>query len=182
MNEVLVALKKFDMLSCLNFGRLVFGAVQEVSKCFQARDTSLQEAISAVNFAWAFYRKQRSEPSFNYLYDQVFKTAHKLGTGIPALPRYWRIPSRLDNGSYPHQFSSPHEMWFSFEGIMCHLLLNEFQDRLEGNCTLAPVMALESLFVKEANREDYNTLISLSRIQACSLSCRCCEAIWSSNT
>ena len=57
-----------------------------MSKCLQAKDTSLQEAMRAVDLASAFYKRQRSENLFNYLYNQVVKTAKELGTGSPALP------------------------------------------------------------------------------------------------
>ena len=156
---VLVALEKFETLFWLKFGHLVFGAAEEVSKCLQAKDTSLQEAMSAVNLASAFYKRQRSELSFNYLYDQVVKTARQVGIGSPALPRFRRKHSRVDGGSHPHQFSSPRDYYRHLYFQTCDLLLNELQDRFEGNCNLAPVMALESLLVKAANGEDSNTEI-----------------------
>ena len=48
-----------------------------------------------------------SDSSFTSYYDEVVKLAHELAIGDPTLPRYRRAPSRIDNGSHPHQFSSP---------------------------------------------------------------------------
>ena len=57
-------MEKFDTLFGLKLGYLLFGAAEEVSKCLQAKDISLQEALSAVNLASGFYRRQRTEEAF----------------------------------------------------------------------------------------------------------------------
>ena len=46
---VLAALEKFQTLFGLKLGHLLFGPAEEVSKTLQGKDTSIQEAVSAVN-------------------------------------------------------------------------------------------------------------------------------------
>ena len=43
---VLAALENFETFFCLKFGHLVFGATEEVSKCLQAKATTLQEVLT----------------------------------------------------------------------------------------------------------------------------------------
>ena len=73
------------------------------------------------------------------------------------------MPFRADGGSHPHKFSSPRDYYRHLYFQKCDLLLNELQDRFEGNRNLATVMRLESLLVKAANGEDYNTVIESLR-------------------
>jgi hypothetical protein len=62
---ILTAMEKFDTLFGLKLGYLLFGAAEEVSKCLQAKDISLQEALSAVNLASGFYKRQRTDEAFD---------------------------------------------------------------------------------------------------------------------
>ena len=58
---IFTALGKFEMLFGLKLGHLLFGAAEEVSKCLQAKDIALQEALAAVNLASGFYKRQRTD-------------------------------------------------------------------------------------------------------------------------
>lgn len=156
---VLVALEKFDTFFWLKFAHLVFGSAEEVSKCLQAKDTTLQEALAAVNLASAFFTRQRSDSAFTLFYDQVVKIAQELGIGNPALPRYRRPPARIDDGSHPHQFSSPQDFYRHLYFQTCDLLLSELQDHFNQKEKLAPVLALETLIIKAANGQGYESMI-----------------------
>ncbi len=102
---VLLALEKFSTIFGLKLGYLIFSASETLSVSFQGKDTTLQEALSAVNLAKAFYR--RTEQAFSIFYDDVVSVAQKECVGEPLLPRYRRAPARLDDGTQPHRFSDP---------------------------------------------------------------------------
>ena len=62
---ILSALEKFSTLFGLKLGHILFATAEEVSKSLQAKDTTLQQALSSVNLASAFYRRQRTDEEFN---------------------------------------------------------------------------------------------------------------------
>ena len=104
---IFAAPEKFDMLFGLSVGHLLFGASESLPKSLQAKDTSLQQGLSAVNHCKAFYDRQRKEESFNCFYDKVVKTGQNLKIDPPCLPRYRRAPVRNEDGSFPHRYSTP---------------------------------------------------------------------------
>ena len=59
---ILAALEKFSTLFGLRLGFLLFATAEEVSKSLQAKDTTVQQAVTSNNLASAFYRRQRTEP------------------------------------------------------------------------------------------------------------------------
>ena len=99
-------LEKFDTLFGLKLIYLLCSAA-DVSKCLQAKDLSLKEALLAVNLASAFYTRQRKDNAFRSVYDGTIKEASNLSIGQPKLPRYKRALARKDDGAHPHHFSSP---------------------------------------------------------------------------
>ena len=52
---ILMSLEKFETLFGLKLAYLLFGASEDVSKSLQAKNTTLQEALSSVKLASAFY-------------------------------------------------------------------------------------------------------------------------------
>ena len=99
---LLSSMEKFSTLFGLKLGYLIFGASETLSKSLQGKDTTIQEADAAVNLAKGFYRRQRSDQSFQLFYENVLQAAQKLGIGDPQLPRYRKVPKRLDDGSQQH--------------------------------------------------------------------------------
>lgn len=65
---LLSALEKFSTLFGLKLGYLIFGASKTLSKSLQGKDTTVQEALSAVNLAKAFYRRQWVDEAFSHLF------------------------------------------------------------------------------------------------------------------
>ena len=106
---LLSSMEKFSTLFGLKLGYLIFGASETLSKSLQGKDTTIQEAVAAVNLAKGFYRRQRSDQSFQLFYENVLQAAQKLGIGDPQLPRYRKVPKRLDDGSQQHRYSTPKE-------------------------------------------------------------------------
>ena len=64
---------------------------------------NIQEALSAVNLAKGFYKYQRTEQTLNFCYDKAVHNAESLQIGRPVLPRYKRLPKRLNQGTKPHE-------------------------------------------------------------------------------
>ena len=106
---VLAALQKFETLFGLKLGHLLFGPAEEVSKTLQGKDTSIQEAASAVNLGKRFYQRHREDTEFDRFYDRVVDEAKQLKIDEPKLPRYRKAPARLDDGSQPHHYSTPRD-------------------------------------------------------------------------
>ena len=82
---IIVALEKFETFVGFELGYLLFGAAKQLSKTLQGRYTSFQEALSAVNLAKLFYRRQRTDDAFN-TYHRVTKTFRSIKIGTPQLP------------------------------------------------------------------------------------------------
>ena len=59
------ALEKFDIPFGLKLSHLLFSAAEETSKVLQAKDTCVQEAISAVDVTQCFYQRQRQDQAFD---------------------------------------------------------------------------------------------------------------------
>ena len=119
---ILASLEKFSTLFGLKLGYILFAAAEQVSKSLQAKDTTLQEALSSVNLAASFYRRQRTVEAFDRFYDDVVAMAEDLNIGEPVLPRQRRPPARIDSGSEPHRFSSPREYYRRLYYEACDLL------------------------------------------------------------
>ena len=150
-NGVLAALEKFQTLFGLKLGHLLFRPAEEVSKTLQGKDTSIQEAVSAVNLGKRFYQRQREVEEFDRFYDSVVEEAKELKIGEPKLPRYRKAPARLDDGSQPHRYSTPRDYFRQHYHEACDILIRELEDRFEQKELMKPVLLLESLLLKAAN-------------------------------
>ena len=63
----------------------------------------MQDALSAVDAAKAYYRQLHSEQEFNCFYDATVQNAEQHTFGQLELPRYRRRPSRFEDGDGPHE-------------------------------------------------------------------------------
>ena len=151
---ILAALEKFEMLFGLKLGHLLFSAAEQTSRVLQAKDTSVQEAVSAVNATRAFYQRQRQDDAFDTFYESTVAQAQILKIGEPKLPRYRKPPKRF-GGSEPHNFSKPKEFFRQQYFAACDLLTQELLDRFEQKDLMQPILAMESVLIKSANGEHY---------------------------
>ena len=154
---ILAALEKFSTLFGLRLAFLLFATAEEVSKGLQAKDTTLQQALASINLASSFYRRQRTEQAFKQFFEVTVTKAQDLQIGMPELPRYRRPPTRIDDGSRPHQFSTPQEYYRQIYYQECDLLLQELADRFDQSEFLPEVLGLESLLLKAANGDNYES-------------------------
>ena len=154
---ILAAMEKFLTLFGLRLGFLLFATAEEVSKGLQAKDTTLQQALASITLASAFYRRQRTEQAFNRFFEDTVTKAQELQIGMPELPRYRRPPARINDGSQPHQFSTPQEYCRQIYYQGCDLLMRELADRFDQSEFLPEVLSLESLLLKAANGDTYES-------------------------
>ncbi len=92
---VLSILESFSTLFGLRLGHLLFAAAEETSKSLQAKDTTVQEAMSSVGVLKSFFQRQRNEEAYSAFYDATEATeaiAADLEINPPELPRYRRQP------------------------------------------------------------------------------------------
>ena len=153
-------LEKFQTLFGFRLGHLVFSASETLSKTLQGKDTSLQEALSAVNLAKSFYRRHRTHEHFDQLYSQTVEIAKNLKIGLPQLPRYRKAPARFDGGSQQHQYNSTVDYFRHQYFQVFDLLIRELEDRFDQKDLLPPVLALEGLILNAANGDDYSSSLS----------------------
>ena len=106
---ILASLEKFSTMFGLKLGYLIFGASKTLSKSLQGKDTTLQEALSAVSLATAFYKGQRTDEAFCLFYGGVVNFANTIKINGPQLLRIRIVPKRFDTGSQPHQYKTPKE-------------------------------------------------------------------------
>ena len=97
-----------------------------------------------MNLAKGFYKRQLTEQTFNFCYNKAIHNAESLQIGRSVLPRYKRLPKRLDQGAKPHQFEAPKDYFHQQYFEACDLLLGELNDRFDQQSVLSSVMALEN--------------------------------------
>mgnify|MGYP001796483804 CR=1 FL=1 len=66
---IAASLSKFETLFGLELGFAIFSASEQLSRTLQGKDTTLQEAMSAVTLAKSHFRRLRTEAEFNRFYD-----------------------------------------------------------------------------------------------------------------
>ena len=90
--------EKFNTLFGLRHAHTVFGAAEQVSLVLQKRNISIQDALSAVDAAKAYYHRLRLGEEFNRFYDATVQIAEQHQIGLPELPRCRRRPSQFEDG------------------------------------------------------------------------------------
>jgi len=110
-NGVLTMLEKFSVYFGLKLSFLVFSATEQVSRALQAQNTTVQEALSAVKMAEAFFQRHRDDCTFDRVYVTAENEAKQYNIEQPVLPCYRRPPRRLDDGASPHVYSTPQEYY-----------------------------------------------------------------------
>ena len=109
----------------------------------------MQKALSAVNLAAAFIKRQRKDAAYQLFYSSVVLKA-KNYTDDPVLPCYRRPPRCLDDGSAPHSFASPEDYYRAkyFEAL--DFVENEINRRFDQG-SLALPDAIETFLIRCAN-------------------------------
>ena len=80
---------------------------------------------------WVSSASSKTEEEFNRFFDSSVQIAEKHNIGKPELPRYRRRPSRFEDGSNPHEFTSAKAYYRQIFFEACDLLSVELKDRFE---------------------------------------------------
>lgn len=96
----------------LKMAHLVFSASEQLSTTLEAKNTTAQDAYTAVNLANAFYERQRNSSAFQAFYQQVVKDAEGK-TEPPTLHRYRKALRHADDVSSgpTHRFNTPVDLF-----------------------------------------------------------------------
>ena len=156
----LQSLEKFNTLFGLRLAHILFCAAEQVSFVLQKKGISLSDALSAVDAAKAYYHRLRSEEEFNRFFDATVQIVDKQNIGKPEVPRYRRRPSRFEDGSRPHEFSSARAYYRQTFFEACDLLSVELKDRFEDK-HVPSVLVMEETLLKAANGEECKKEIDL---------------------
>ena len=98
-------LEQFGTLFGLKLSHLVFTLTEQLSCTLQAKNTTVQAAISAAYRTESWLKWQRTDEKFDSFYADVLSTSAGW-TEAPILPRKCRMPQRLGDGAAPHQFTT----------------------------------------------------------------------------
>jgi len=75
------------------------------------------------------------------------KKAQNVKIDPPALPRYRKVPKRVDNGSAPHQFATPKDYFRSQCYQVCDLLLGELDKWFKQCRVTTSILTVERLLL-----------------------------------
>ena len=99
-------MESFDTYFGLKLGHLIFSTSQQLSINLQAQNITIQEATRVAELLVFHLQSLSTEAQFNVFYDQVLVQSSSL-TNERTLPRYKKLPRRLDEGHCPHRYFSP---------------------------------------------------------------------------
>lgn len=103
-------MEKFSTFFGLKLSQFLFSAAEELSRTIQSKNVSATQAKEACSVTRSFYQQHRNEESFQLFYEQVLAESDGK-TEKPKLPRYRKLPKKLDDGAPPHKFSTPEEYY-----------------------------------------------------------------------
>ena len=149
---LLMRMESFDTLFSLKLAYLVFSAAEQFSTNLQAKDTTIAEGTRGALLLRSHYTSLRTEAAFTAFYQNVVKSSDGL-TDEPVLPRYRRIPRRIDEGALPHRYMSPEDRYRqAYLQVLDHAC-GEIENRFDQS-DLAIVCMVESLLLDAANGEN----------------------------
>ena len=126
---------------------------------FRKKNITLQDALSAVDAARAYYGRLRSDEEFDRFFSTAVSVANEHKISGPELPRCRRRPSRIEDGSMPHQYPNPKAFYRHIYYEACDLLLSELEHRFQ-NQHIPSVLAIEQMLLKAANGSSYQNELS----------------------
>ena len=141
----LQSLDKYSTYFDLKVAHCIFSATEQLSSSLQYKDTTIQEAVAGATLAISFLERQRSDMAFNDFYSRCLLESRDL-TSEPVLPRYRRLPKRVDDGSQQHKYNDPKAIYRQhyFEAIE---VKGEISSRFQQKRGMPVAAALESILL-----------------------------------
>ena len=154
----LQSMEKFSTLFGFRLAHTVFSAAEQVSYTLQMKAITIQDALSAVDAAKAYFKRISSHQEFDHFFDATVRLAEQHCIGKPELPRNRRRPARYQEGSESHQFPTTRDYYRHIYFEACDLLSGELESRFESQ-HMPPVLAMEQALLKAGNGEDFSSEI-----------------------
>ena len=150
---LLIQMESFDIFFSLKLAYLIFSAVEQFSVNLQAKDTTIAEAVrGALLLKKNIFDSMRTDEAFATFYHDILHSSSNL-TEEPVLPRYRRIPRRIDERAPPHRYTCPEERYrHAYFEVLDHVS-GEISNRFEQS-DVSTVCSIESLLIDSANGED----------------------------
>ena len=153
------SLESFSTLFSLKLAHTLFSAAEQVSKALQKKNITLQDALAAVDAARAYYSRLRSDEEFDRFFGAAVSAAEEHKISGPELPRFRHRPSRIEDGSMPHEYPNPKAFDRHIYNEACDLLSAELEHRFK-NQHIPSVLAIEQILLKAANGSSYQNELS----------------------
>ena len=103
-------MESFELYFGLKLAHMIFSAAEHLLMNLQAKDITVQEASHGAVLLVSHLKTLRTESHFNVFYEQTLVQSSSL-TEEPKLPRYCKMPKRLDEGDGPHCYSNPKDKY-----------------------------------------------------------------------
>ena len=119
----------FNVFYGLHLSKDIFSATELLAAGLQKKDISAGDAMKIKDVLKESLNgmRENSDDLFSY----VVKQGDKFGIDPPALPRWRRIPRRLDDGSENTRFTTP-EQYFRVQHVeVIDLILNKIEERFD---------------------------------------------------
>ena len=156
---ILSLLQHFETFFGLNLSHLIFSAIEQTLRTLQAKDTSIQEALSAVNLDLGCYfcKRQRKDTAYQLFYSSVVLKPRNILMILSCHATEGHQDVCIDDGSAPHVSTSPEECYRAkyFEAL--DFVENEINRRYDKS-SLAVSDGIETFLMKCVNSPVSKTL------------------------
>ena len=149
---LLTQMESFEIFFSSKLAFLIFSSSEQFSTNLQAKDTTVSEGVRGARLLVAHYSSLRTDEAFASFYQGVLESSSGL-TEEPVLPRYWKTPKRFEEGTQPHQYSSPKERYHQAYFQVLDHASGEIQRRFDQS-DLSVVIAVEKLLIDSANGKE----------------------------
>ena len=150
---VVSLMNKFETYFGLEVSHMLFAATEQLSTNIQYNDSCVKDAVYGSKMISSFLDRQRNKESFDIFY-QSTETKAAARTEEPCLPRYKRVPKRLDSGPENVRFESAKDYYRHMYYDALDTVRGQLEKRfLNQNLIIAHQM--EELLINAANGSDF---------------------------
>ena len=149
-NGMLALMDRFSTFFGLKFSILLFSITEQMLIHLQNKDTTVEDGYHIVAMCIKAIERLRTDCSFKDFFDSVKEEASGK-CDEPILPRYRRLPRRIDDGSTPeHRYSSVEEYYRKEYFQAIDTIKGDLENRFMQGSFLF-VRKIESLLIDSAN-------------------------------
>ena len=157
-------MEKFRTYIGMKVAHLLFSGLEHISYIFQKKDVNIKEAQEAVKMANTYLESLRNDATFHQIYEKCVEESSHL-TNPPCLPRYKRVPKKLDEGADGYRFSSVENYFRSLYFEAIDLLSGEMATRFDCSKLEIP-LKINELLIAAANGNDWQISASIKELYA----------------